>query len=305
MKKTLLFAALIASASLFAQQPTVINATLDPLTREGSSSACSCTGWMNKDLGDQLESSSWNSSTSYGAKFDDLEADIMYQEVAVLANTNYKFTYVYNFDDKATATEASSLEMRILKGSGYDSGYTPAYEDPANGKSIGFGYTLIASVENASNNLVSATIAHPGDKDYRTGELTFNSGDNTSIAIFGRGIGRPTTADADGKGYSWSNGSSEIRIDEVSLTNTGGIASVNDIFSSKISVYPNPAKNFIQITSNENITGVEMFNLIGKKVLSASSLTNDRIDTSKLSKGVYILKVTSNDLVGSRKVIIE
>lgn len=305
MKKTLLFAALLASAGLFAQQPTIFNATLDPLVRVGSSSACSCTGWMNRDLGDQLESSSWNSGTSLGAKFDDLEADIMYQEVAVLANTNYKFTYVYNFDDKATAAEASSLEMRILKGTAYNSGYTPAYENPADGKSTGFGYSLIASVENADNNLASATIAHPGDKDYRTGELTFNSGASTSIAIFGRGIGRPTTPDADNKGFSWSNGSSEIRIDEVSLTNTGGTASVNDIFSSKISVYPNPAKNFLQISSNENITGVEMFNLIGKKVLGVSSLKNDRIDTSKLSKGVYILKVTSNDLVGSRKVIIE
>jgi hypothetical protein len=303
MKKTLLFIALIASTTFFAQAPTIQNATLDPIARTGSSD-CSCAGWMNKDLGDQLESSSWNSSTSFGAKFDDTESDIMYQEIAVLANTNYKFTYVYNFEVKQDTEPASSLDIRILAGSGYIADYTPAYAAAADGQSRDFGYEDITVVENATNNLASAEIANPGDKDFRTGELTFNSGSNTSIAIFGRGIGRDITG-TDGKGYAWSNGGSEIRIDEVAMTNEDATASVNDVFSSKISIYPNPANEFVQISTSETITGVEVYNLIGKKVISSSKLTNNKIDVSNLSKGVYVLKVMSNDLVGSRKIIIE
>jgi hypothetical protein len=303
MKKTLLFIALIASSIFFAQDPTVQNATLDPIARTESTN-CSCAGWINKDLGDQLESSSWNSDTSFGAKFDDTESDIMYQEIAVLANTNYKFTYVYNFEVKKDSEPASSLDIRILAGSGYITDYTPAYAAAAAGQSKDFGYEDITVAENATNNLASAVIANPGDKDFRTGELTFNSGSNTSIAIFGRGIGRDITG-TNGKGYAWSNGGSEIRIDEVAMTNEDGTASVNDVFSSKISIYPNPAKEFVQISTSETITGVEIYNLIGKKVSSSSKLTDNKIDVSNLSKGVYVLKVMSNDLVGSRKIIIE
>jgi hypothetical protein len=307
MKKTLLFIALIASASLFAQDPVIQNAELSKIARTDASD-CSCAGWMNKDLGDQLESSSWNSSTSFGAKFDEIEADIMYQEIAVLANTNYKFTFLYNFEDKIDTEPATSLEFRILAGSVYITDYTPAYAAAVDGQSRDFGYEDISVVENAANNLASTVIANPGDKDFRTGELTFNSGSNTSIAIFGRGIGRPTTVPqdaSDSRPWTWSSGGSEIRIDEVAMTNEDATASVNDIFSSKISIYPNPANEFVQISTNETITGVEVYNLIGKRVISSSKLTNNKIDVSNLSKGVYVLKVMSNDLVGSRKIIIE
>jgi|TARA_B110000902_G_scaffold76379_1_gene90827 hypothetical protein len=303
MKKTLLSIALIASASLFAQDPVIQNATLDLLSRTGSSD-CSCAGWLNKDLGDQLESSSWNSGTFFGAKFDDTESDIMYQEVAVLANTNYKFTYVYNFEEKGTDDLGSKLDVRILAGSAYVADYIPAYAPAVDGVSRDFGYADIAVVEIVANNLASSIVDPSGDSDYRTGELTFNSGSNTSVAIFARGIGRDVTG-SNGKGYAWSNGSSEIRIDEVAMTNEDSTASVNDIFSSKISIYPNPANEFVQISTSETITGVEVYNLIGKKVISSSKLTNNKIDVSNLSKGVYVLKVMSNDLVGSRKIIIE
>ncbi|MDC0176743.1 T9SS type A sorting domain-containing protein [Polaribacter sp.] len=303
MKKTLLFIFAISSLSMSAQDPVVLNATLDPLARTGSSD-CSCAGWMNKDLGDQLESSSWNSDTSFGAKFDDTESDVMYQEIAVLANTDYKFTYVYNFEAKGTDALSSQLDVRILAGSAYTSGYTPAYPAAADGVSRDFGYPDIADVENASNNLVSEILDYPGDKDFRTREITFSTGSNTSIAIFLRGIGRDVTG-SNSKGYAWSNGQHEIRIDEVSMTNEGATASVDDFFSSQISAYPNPAKDFIQVSSTREITGIAMYNLIGKKVVNFSSVNNNRIDTSKLAKGIYVLKVSSNELVGTKKIIIE
>ena len=67
MKKTLLIGAFLASASLFAQDPTIQNSTMDPIERDGSTD-CSCAGWTNKDLGDQPESSSWNSNSLFGLK---------------------------------------------------------------------------------------------------------------------------------------------------------------------------------------------------------------------------------------------
>ncbi|WP_405564516.1 T9SS type A sorting domain-containing protein [Polaribacter sp. Asnod6-C07] len=276
------------------------NATLDLVERDGQSD-CSCAGWQNKDLGDQLESSSWNSSSSFGAKFDELESDIMYQEIAVSPNTNYEFTYLYNFEDKATGDPASSLDVRILAGANYTSGYSPSYPTPFAASSTGYGYTEITVTEDSNNNLASDVVTAPADTDFRTGTLTFNSGDNTSVAIFLRGIGRDV-APSDGKDYNWSNGSSEIRIDEVSIS-VVATASVDDFFNSELNVYPNPAKEFVTISTLEKIDHVEVFNLLGKQVIKTSKLNNNILDVSSLSKGVYLLKLTSGDSVATRKLI--
>jgi hypothetical protein len=302
MKKTLLTIALIASASFYAQDPVVLNSVFNKIAKI-SGSDCSCSGWMNKDLGDQAESGTIVEGVQYAIKFDNEEADAMYQEIAVLENTNYKLTYNYRISGDESGT--SKLEIRVLAGSGYASDYTPTtYATPAEVPSSGFGYTDIAVVETAANNLMSVEESFPGDDDYHVKDFTFNSGANTSIAIFARGIGNPTTAPVDKKDYTWSAGDQETRIDYVILTNESTV-SVNDVFSSNISIYPNPVNEFVRISSSEEVTGVEIYNLIGKKVISSSNLVNNKIDVSNLSKGVYVLKVMSNELVGTRKIIIE
>ncbi|KGL61793.1 T9SS type A sorting domain-containing protein [Polaribacter sp. Hel1_85] len=309
MKKTLLFIALIASASLFAQDPVVQNPGFDKLVyKEGSTSTCSCAFWRNNDLASQGETSTITGGAAI--KFDALEADGVYQEIAVLANTDYKLSLFYNFKDDSDITASGidgELEIRVLKGSGFEDSYTPTYyTDAVQSPTSGFGYSDITIVEDASKNLATQVVTKPADTDYHTVDVTFSSGDETSIAIFIRGIGRPTTAPVDKTDdYTWSTGDQEIRVDYLSLTNEGATASVNDIFSSKISIYPNPANEFVQISTDETITGMEVYNLIGKKVISSSKLINNKLDVSNLSKGVYVLKVMSNDLVGSRKIIIE
>lgn len=79
-------------------------------------------------------------------------------------------------------------------------------------------------------------------------------------------------------------------------------ASVDDVFASKIAIYPNPANEFVKISSSVAIDKVEVFNLLGKKVLSSSKL-NDNLDISSLSKGVYMIKLTSGNSVASKKLI--
>lgn len=305
MRTKLLFTFLLTSVFAFAQEPTVNNAELSKIGRDGQSD-CSCAGWQNKNLGDQLESSSWNSDTSFGAKFDDTEADVMYQEVAVLANTDYVFTYYYNFEDKSSDPADSSLEVRILAESGYDSGYAPTYTTAALEASTGHGYNDIADVENAANNLASETIAAPGDKDFRTGTLSFNSGSNTSIGIFARGIGRPTTVPSDGKSYTWSSAKHEIRIDYVTLLLDNSSASVNKVLDAAFSIYPNPASEVVHIESGDyDVTSVEVFDVVGQKISEEKDLTNNQLNVSSLSKGVYIVKINTEAGSLNKRIVIE
>lgn len=304
MKKSLLFAVLFASASLFAQDPVVQNASMDKIEKsEGS--PCNCAGWINKDLGDQAESSSWSSDTHFGNKFDELESDLIYQEVAVLPNTDYTFKFYYNFEEKVKdpVENPSSLEFRILAGSGYIADYTPSYALPVDAPLSGFGYTDISEAENESNNLASITITPPGDKDFRTGTISFNSGDNTSIAIFGRGIGRDV-APVDGKDYLWSNGTHEIRIEYVTLTNDASSLS-NESFDSNFNIYPSPAQNILKINSLNSINKIEISDLSGKIVISKTNLRNKSIDVSSLPKGVYVLSIENGNTVETTKFLKE
>ncbi|MDX2443208.1 MAG: hypothetical protein QNK30_05360, partial [Bacteroidales bacterium] len=78
MKKLLLFVAFITGVSAFAQvQPTVHNSNFDKIAKSSGSDASSA-GWIQKDLGDQAETSTLDDG--FAIKFDDLESDAMYQE---------------------------------------------------------------------------------------------------------------------------------------------------------------------------------------------------------------------------------
>ncbi len=68
-------------------------------------------------------------------------------------------------------------------------------------------------------------------------------------------------------------------------------------------IYPNPATDFVNIASKEDIKSVEIFNMAGQKIISSSS---DKISVSHLTKGIYIVKVTlENGKTETKKLIKE
>ena len=87
----------------------------------------------------------------------------------------------------------------------------------------------------------------------------------------------------------------------------GSSTDMNEIIEKTTEVYPNPAKDNINIVSYaELINSVEVYNLSGQKVLSKKvNATTTRINTNSLSKGVYIVDIKSKVSSVKKKVIIE
>ena len=88
----------------------------------------------------------------------------------------------------------------------------------------------------------------------------------------------------------------------------GGSTDFNEVIESTTHLYPNPAKDNINIVSYaELINSVEVYNLSGQKVLSkkVNNGTTTKINTSGLSKGVYIVDIKSRASSVKKKVIIE
>ena len=71
----------------------------------------------------------------------------------------------------------------------------------------------------------------------------------------------------------------------------------------KVSIYPNPTSDHLNIKTNAVITSIEMFDLLGKSVLRSSSA--QRIMVNHLPAGVYMLRIITEQGKLTKKVIIE
>jgi hypothetical protein len=79
---------------------------------------------------------------------------------------------------------------------------------------------------------------------------------------------------------------------------------VKNFSLSNINMYPNPVSDEVTIEAKKLIQKVAVFNLLGQEVLSLSPKTNSaKIQTSSLSKGVYVITATIDDVVSSSKFI--
>ena len=193
--------------------PILINSVFDKLPKS-SGSDCTCSGWINKSLGDQGESSTGNDSDVL--KFDNNEPDHIYQEFEVVPNADYTIQIITSFKslENNNPPMDSMLELRVLAGSGYVSGYSPTYyTDTVEFPQNDFGYESIPQVEDADNNLLVEVRNNPSDTSYITTTYTFNAGNNDSVALFVRGIGG-----ASGGNFGYNSGDEEIRMDSVTIT---------------------------------------------------------------------------------------
>jgi hypothetical protein len=72
-----------------------------------------------------------------------------------------------------------------------------------------------------------------------------------------------------------------------------------------ISIYPNPSKEIFNLKTDKDITFIEVYNNIGILVSNPELKSNNQIDLSSLSKGIYFIKIFAGKQNYTEKVIIE
>lgn len=84
------------------------------------------------------------------------------------------------------------------------------------------------------------------------------------------------------------------------------VLSVNDFSNSQINIYPNPIKDSFSIAvdnaSFENLS-IQIFNILGEKVLEKSKLISNTVDISNLEAGFYMLKILNENQQKTVKLI--
>ena len=80
--------------------------------------------------------------------------------------------------------------------------------------------------------------------------------------------------------------------------------SIDNFNSDNFKIYPNPVKNSLYINlKTPNVTSIEIYSILGKKVLVKVINDSSEINTEQLSSGVYIMKITQNNTTISKKLI--
>lgn len=99
------------------------------------------------------------------------------------------------------------------------------------------------------------------------------------------------------------NGNKPVNLDDVSFTKSS-TASLENLQQFNFSAYPNPVNNSLHISASENVEKVEIFNVLGQKVINVlPNSSKTQLDVATLTSGIYMLRATINGKKGTSKFI--
>lgn len=78
--------------------------------------------------------------------------------------------------------------------------------------------------------------------------------------------------------------------------------SINKQKDFSLQIHPNPAQNQVQIKANATISGIEVYDVLGKKVLEQSTSLN-RLDVSNLLNGIYWLHIHTDKCTEIKELV--
>jgi hypothetical protein len=107
--------------------------------------------------------------------------------------------------------------------------------------------------------------------------------------------------------FIWSK--NVILDNEVIVRKTVASLSVNEteVLNSKISIYPNPAKNQFNLdydSARININKVQIFNTLGEKIFETNTIS-ESITFGTIPSGMYFVKIISDTFEVTKKLMIE
>lgn len=81
--------------------------------------------------------------------------------------------------------------------------------------------------------------------------------------------------------------------------------SANDFSTAEFRIFPNPAEDFIEIQSNNiQVSAVNIYDVLGKNVLTQREFVDNRVDVSNLNSGIYFMKIDAGNTSTTQKIVI-
>lgn len=221
---------------------------------------------------------------NYYALAKEFEASI-YQVVEVEPNTQYTVRYKFgwiNFDGR-------SINLPKNNGDGFKE-----INAVITNNQTGANKVILKKFSHRNNDYyvldaTDGTFATAFFDSWNNVEWTFNTSNETTVRL-----------------AMWKMSSTPPYIlDNVEIfpTPQANISKFNDTF---FTLSPNPAKKVLNLNASKTISEIEVFNVMGQKVLTKFINTlSGSLNISKLDKGVYLMNVTIDGNVGTYRFIKE
>lgn len=156
---------------------------------------------------------------------------------------------------------------------------------------------------------VLTLLANPSDYGTVEGGGEYTAG--TEVAIL-------ATANTDYEFVNWTNTHGDVvsteasfnytmpANDETLTANFQLVINVLDLRNTQLSIFPNPASEFLNFSNHENILTLELYNLNGQMIFGTEVNENHyKLNVSSLPHGLFMLKLTTaNKEVFTKKVLI-
>ena len=205
----------------------------------------------------------------------------------------------------------SGYNMIFSYGQGSNSNAIGASYNASICEMFGYANNLFIASTNTNNTWYHFAYVYDGAnaKIYKNGVLlttqgrTWNTLNSSDIFKLGRGVGGE---------YEFNGAIDDLKIYGSALTDTEvtSLFNNNTLSSSnfqsnnlKLNLYPNPATDLINISLETELKSIEIYSLLGQKVLTSDK---NQVNVSNLSKGMYMVRVEDVEgSVSTQKLIVE
>jgi hypothetical protein len=200
------------------------------------------------------------------------------QNVILDANTTYTCSYRVRKVNDNVGDDEKVLVFKVLTNAGN------AIQTATDGAG---GY-----LDNGAFKIKRSTLS---TTEYNSASFEFTTGDATDYYL---AIALQHEKDGDPDG-------SPVVLDEISII-AGALSNKEFKADNNFSFAPNPTNNFVNLSASKNIEKVEFYNLLGQNALSAPvNGLRKEVNISNLKSGIYLMKVTIDNVVGTYKIIKE
>jgi hypothetical protein len=210
---------------------------------------------------------------TYALQLDSSEAAAKVNQNVILdANTTYTCSYRVRKVNANVGNDTKVLVFKVLTNAG---NANQAVNDGTGGY-----------IDNNAFKIKRSTLSTDA---YNSASFEFTTGDANDyyLAI-------ALQPDADG---------SPLLLDEISII-AGALSNKEFKADNNFSFAPNPTNNFVNLSASKNIEKVEFYNLLGQNALSAPvNGLRKEVNISNLKSGIYLMKVTIDNAVGTYKII--
>ena len=95
-----------------------------------------------------------------------------------------------------------------------------------------------------------------------------------------------------------------VSLDLVRVTANGASAGLEDNVLNSVKMFPNPARDYVQFSTNSNEDlDIQIFDMLGKSVLRVDNVRN-AVNVSELTSGLYFVQMTLGTQKSTKKLVI-